>query len=161
MKESKKISLTQLLNLNKFISDELKNRNLIRTNNITGDLGESLFKTAFNWKLENNSNFGYDATDTKGIKYQIKTRRSDKNIIQFGAIRDIEKESFDYLALLVFSEDYSIRYACLIPLNTVKRFCKHQEYTNSELPIFNISLLRNEPDIQDVTEILQNTFNTL
>ena len=102
MKESKKISLTQLLNLNKFISDELKNRNLIRTNNITGDLGESLFKTAFNWKLENNSNFGYDATDTKGIKYQIKTRRSDKKIIQFGAIRFILKKKVLTIWLYLF-----------------------------------------------------------
>ena len=128
------LKLSELLIMNKSINDELKKRNLVRTSNITGDLGENLFRLALGWKLENNSNCGYDATDSKGLKYQIKTRKSESGTIQFGAIRDIDHHTFDYLAILVLHEDYSVRYAALMPQQLVKKYCKHQDYTNSEMP---------------------------
>lgn len=157
----KNLKLNDLLNLNKEISDELKDRNLVRTSNITGDLGENLFRLAFGWKLENNSNCAYDATDAEGLKYQIKTRKSENGTIQFGAIRDIEHHAFDYLAILVLHDDYSVRYAALMPQQLVKKYCKHQDYTNSELPIFNLSQLQKEPSVRDVTADLQNIMSNL
>ena len=42
--EIKNLKLTELLNLNKAVNEELKRRNLVRTANITGDLGENLFR---------------------------------------------------------------------------------------------------------------------
>ena len=159
--EIKKLKLTELLNLNKAVNEELKRRNLVRTANITGDLGENLFRLAFGWKLENNSNCGYDATDSEGLKYQIKTRKSENNTIQFGAIRDIDHHAFDYLAILVLHEDFSVRYAALMPQQLVKKYCKHQDYTNSELPIFNISQLQKENSVKDVTTVLQKVMSTL
>lgn len=155
------LKLTDLLNMNKAINDELKKRNLVRTSNITGDLGENLFRLALGWKLEGNSNCGYDATDSEGIKYQIKTRKSENGTIQFGAIRDMENHAFDYLAILVLHEDYSVRYAALMPQQLVKKYCKHQDYTNSELPIFNLSQLQNESSIRDVTVALQKVMSNL
>lgn len=155
------LKLMELLNMNKVINDELKARNLVRTGNIIGDLGENLFRLAYGWKLENNSNCGYDATDNQGIKYQIKTRKSENNTIQFGAIRDIDEHVFNYLAILVLHEDYSIRYAALMPRQLVKKYCKHQDYTNSELPIFNISQLKQESLVMDVTADLQKVMSTL
>ncbi len=157
----KNLKLTDLLNINKSINDELKKRNLVRTSNITGDLGENLFRLALGWKLEANSNCGYDATDSKGLKYQIKTRKSESGTIQFGAIRDIENHAFDYLAILVLHEDYSVRYAALMPHQLVKKYCKHQDYTNSELPIFNLSQLQNESSVRDITAVLQKVMSTL
>lgn len=156
-----KLKLAELLNLNKSINDELKRRNIVRTSNITGDLGENLFRLAFGWKLENNSNCGYDATDSEGLKYQIKTRKSENNTIQFGAIRDIDHHAFDYLAILVLHDNFSVRYAALMPRQLVKKYCKHQNYTNSELPIFTISQLQKEDSVKDVTTVLQKVMSTL
>ena len=155
------LKLTELLNINKSITDELKKRNLVRTGNLTGDLGENLFRLAFGWKLANNSNCGYDATDSGGLRYQIKTRKTENTNIQFGAIRNIEKSPFDYLAVLVLNDNYSVRYAALIPQGIVKKYCKHQDYTNSELPIFNISQLQKEKSIKDVTDDLKSLMSIL
>lgn len=157
MLDIKSLKLIDLLNLNKSIQEELQNRNLIRTSNIVGDLGENLFRIAFGWSLENNSNCGYDATDDKGLTYQIKTRKTESKTIQFGAIRDIDNHVFDYLAILVLNDDYSVRYAAIMPKRVVKKYCKHQSYTNSELPIFNIDNLKSEPEVLEVTSILWQT----
>lgn len=154
-----KLNLLELLNLNKIINEELKRRSLVRTGNIVGDIGESLFRIAFGWQLENNSNYGYDATDTNGTKYQIKTRKSESNTIQFGSIRD--KQGFDYLGILVLNKDYSVRYAGLMPQRFVAKYCKHQDYTNSELPIFNLSQLQKENFVKDVTTELQRVMTGL
>ncbi|MBD3723703.1 MAG: hypothetical protein IE891_02685 [Flavobacteriaceae bacterium] len=54
----------------------LKNKNIIRTKNLVGDLGEYYCKKLFNLKLEDNAvNKGFDAIDVAGKKVEIKTRR--------------------------------------------------------------------------------------
>lgn len=54
----------------------LKDKNIIRTHNLVGDLGEYYCKEFFNLKpAENAVNKGFDATDFETKKVEIKTRR--------------------------------------------------------------------------------------
>lgn len=55
----------------------LKTKNIIRTKNLVGDLGEYYCKEKFGLKLNENSvNKGFDAIDQDGLKVEIKTRRT-------------------------------------------------------------------------------------
>src|SRR5690606_22222507 len=70
------LSVAELLVLHAQIGEELRDRGVVRSaNNPTGDLAEYLFCRAFNWKQAPNSERGYDAIGSDGIRYQIKGRR--------------------------------------------------------------------------------------
>jgi hypothetical protein len=116
-------STKQLLKTYSMIMDELLARKVIRTyNNPTGDYAETLFQKALRWTLQPNSNAGYDATSDDGKRYEIKGRRITKRngSRQLGAIRNLEKNKFDYLAGILFNDDYSVNKAVLIPRKKLK-----------------------------------------
>ena len=122
----------KLLEMHGAILDELRRREVIRTsNNPTGDYAETLFQKAFHWTLERNSSAGHDARCDDNQKYQIKSRRMTKfnDSRQLGAIRNLEKNNFDYLAAVIFNEDYSVSRAVIVPRNKLSmmksKFSKH------------------------------------
>lgn len=99
------------------------------------------------------------------MKYQIKGRRvTDLNgSRQLSAIRGLEEAHFDFLAGVLFNEDYSILNAALIPhtvlLNLAKerKHISFQEHTNSH------RFLRTDdiwkiPGVQDVACQLQSVW---
>ncbi len=68
-------NLTELKEIAKALKS-LKDKNIIRTKNLVGDLGEYYCGSYFDLSIEENSvNKGFDATDKKGYKVEIKTRR--------------------------------------------------------------------------------------
>ena len=70
------LTIDELLATHSVILDELRHRNVIRSkNNPTGDYTEWLVSTKLNLTLETNSAKGFDATDSHGLRYQIKGRR--------------------------------------------------------------------------------------
>ena len=75
---------TELLRLHSDIISELKRRDIVRTqNNPIGDYTEWLVCKCFNLQIEGNSKAGFDATDSHGLRYQIKGRRSAERSVQF------------------------------------------------------------------------------
>ena len=138
----------------------LRTRNITRSsNNVVGDLAESLFCQAYKWKLADNSQRGFDAVDKKtGNRYQIKGRRcigKDKSHM-LGAIRNLNDKDkpFDFLAVVIFSKDYEIAYAALIKYALVEqKATKLQTHTNSRRFILNQDC--KETGVQDVTEKLR------
>ena len=147
----------ELLSLHARVADELRNRRITRTsNNPTGNLSEYLFCKAFHWKQEANSNANIDAKDGGGICYQIKGRRitRHKNSRQLSANRDFEGKSFDFLAGVIFSEDYTVMRAAIIPHIVVLKRAIFVPRTNSHR-----FLLRDEvwdaPEVRDVTAELR------
>src|SRR5205085_12155662 len=94
--------------------------------------------------------------DSDGIRYQIKGRRITRhnNSRQLSAIRDLAGEHFDFLAGVLFNEDYTVLRAALIPHAVPIDRATFVERTNSHR-----SLLRddvcNAPDVRDVTVELQ------
>lgn len=161
----KTLSVADLLTLHVQIKDELRARDVIRSeNNLTGDLAETLFCKAFDWHQETNSTRGYDATDGKGVRYQIKGRRIHQHRRnkprQLSAIRDINDKPFDVLAAVLFDENFRVWKAALIPFDIVKSKATRSEHTNSHL--FHLrDDIWNEPDVRDVIAELQAALDDL
>jgi hypothetical protein len=123
-----------LLALHAQIADELRSRGITRSsNNPTGDLAEYIFCKAFGWKQSGNSNPSIDATDSGGIRYQVKGRRMTRynNSRQLSAIRNLAGVHFDFLAGVLFNEDYTVMRAALIPHSIALEKASFVEYTNS------------------------------
>ena len=80
-----------------------------------------------------NSNPSIDAIDSSGIRYQVKGRRITRynNSRQLSAIRDLAGARFDFLAGVLFSEDYTVMRAALIPHSVALERASFVEYTNS------------------------------
>jgi hypothetical protein len=147
----------ELLALHARVSDQLRTRGITRSsNNPVGDLAEHLFCKAFNWDRAGNSNANVDATDRDRVRYQIKGRRLTKfnKSRQLSSIREFEGAHFDFLAGVLFAEDYSVIRAGLIPYAVVKERATFVAHTNSHK-----FLLRDDvwesPSVRDVTEELR------
>lgn len=150
---TKSLSVTQLLGLHAEISEELRERGVVRSaNNPTGDLAEYLFCSAFGWQIAPNSARGYDATGPDGIRYQIKGRRIHRRnqSRQLSAIRDIKGGHFGVLAGVLFDDNFTVVKAALIPITIVIERSTYVPHTNS-----NKFMLRDDvweaPGVRDVT----------
>ncbi|MDD9850355.1 MAG: hypothetical protein OXU94_01095 [Gammaproteobacteria bacterium] len=124
--------LSKLLALHVAIKDELRKRGVLRSENSpTGDLAEYLFCKAFGWKQAPNSEKGFDATGDDGKRYQIKGLRLHrrKKSRQLSAIRSLK--GFDTLAAVLFSHNYKVMRAALIPVKVVRCYAKYIKHTNS------------------------------
>jgi hypothetical protein len=146
-----------LLALHARVTDELRTRGITRSsNNPTGDLAEYLFCRAFGWTQADNSKANIDALGPDGIRYQIKGRRVTRfnKSRQLSAIRDFEGAHFDFLAGVLFAEDYTMMRAAIIPRAVVVDRAVFVQRTNSHK-----FLLRDEvwtaPDVRDVTADLR------
>jgi hypothetical protein len=140
-----KLSDRQLLKLYSDIEGRLRKLEIIYSaNNPAGDLAEYLFCKAFDWHRADKSQSHYDAKGkVNGSLYQIKSRRiigngSLNGSRQLSAIRGLEQaEHFDFLAAVLFNEDYSIYKAALVPhavllsLFEARKHISFQEHTNS------------------------------
>lgn len=147
----------QLLVLHSEIGDELRRRGITRSsNNPTGDLAEYLFCKAFGWKQADNSQANVDALSPDGRRYQIKGRRITRfnKSRQLSAIRDMVGSHFDYLAGVLFSEDYTVLRAALIPHGVALERATFVERTNSHRFLLRDDIW-NAPDVRDVTRELR------
>lgn len=128
----KNFKTKELLSLYSNILEELLSRKIVRTaNNPVADYAEYLVADKMNLVLANNSNLGYDALDKDGIKYQIKSRRfnNHREPRQLGVIRDIEKNSFDFLIAIIFDFNFNVLEAYKMPKELIPeyaRFSMHQ-----------------------------------
>lgn len=147
------LALGDLLAIQAAVERELKARGVLRSGNLTGELAEHLFTTAFDWRLAEASQKGFDATDG-ARRFQIKARRvaMDATHHQLGALRDLD--GFDELAILILERDYTIRAAALAPVDWVRRNARFNDYTNSWRLVVSEDMLR-APELTDVTEALR------
>jgi hypothetical protein len=125
----------ELLTLYKHVLDALREREIIRSsNNPVADYSEFLFCLAFGWTRESNSKAGYDATDGK-VRFQIKGRRptSHNPSRQLSAIRKLESKPFDFLAGLIFEEDFAVHRAALIPISLISARARKSTHVNGWL----------------------------
>jgi hypothetical protein len=88
-----------------------------------------------------------------GKRYQIKGRRFTQHnqSRQLSAIRDLDKANFDYLAGVLFAEDYSIlRAAIIIPCSVIKEHASYVKRTNSHRFLLRDNIC-DAPGVRDVT----------
>ncbi len=146
----------ELLALHARVSDELRARGVTRSaNNPTGDLAEYLFCKAFGWKLADNSHPNIDALGPDGVRYQIKGRRMTRfnKSRQLSAIRDLDGRHFDFIAGVLFNEDYKVFRAALIPHAVAVARSTFVERTNSYKFLLHDDVW-NAPGVRDVTREL-------
>ncbi len=113
---------------------ELRRRDTIRTsNNPVGDYAETLFCRAFGWEQAPNSEKDADAIGSDGTRYQIKARRLTQHNAsrQLGALRRLPHKNFDILAAVLFTEDFSVMRAALIPHALAAEKASYVKATNS------------------------------
>jgi hypothetical protein len=150
------LSPQELLVLHSKVAEELRARRITRTlNNPTGDLAEYLFCKAFGWTQAKNSHAKIDAIDAAGIRYQVKGRRITKNKSrQLGAIRDLAGAHFEFLAGVLFSEDYGVLRAAIIPWSVIDKYATFVTQTNSHKFLLRDDVW-NATGVRDVTMELQ------
>lgn len=136
------------------IQDELRARGIATSgNSLTGQLGEYLFIRAFGWEPVAESRAGFDALGGPD-RIQIKARRLSQGAgnEQLGAIRNLE--GFDVLAVVLFSHDYDVVVASLIPVDVVRSFVEFDSHTNSWRLMYS-DALREHAGVIDVSSRLQ------
>jgi hypothetical protein len=152
------LSSQDLLGLHAQIGELLRARDILRSsNNPTGDLAEHLFCKALpSWERKRNSHAGFDAIDKQTeVRYQIKGRRctvKDKSR-QLGAIRNLKDKPFDVLAVVIFSKNYGVQRAALIPWAVVDLLSERQKHTNSHRFLLRDDVW-NKTEVRDVTKEL-------
>jgi len=147
----------QLLALHAKLGDELRSRGITRSsNNPTGDLAEYLFCRAFGWTQAGNSYANVDAVASDGTRFQIKGRRLTRHnkSRQLSAIRDLHGGHFDFLAGVLFNEDYTVLRAALIPHSVAIERAKFVKHTISHKFMLRDDIW-NADGVKDVTPELQ------
>lgn len=124
----------ELLCLFGSILDELQSRGIVITsNNPVSGHTEWLVSSRLKLKLAGNSEKSFDATDDKGVRYEIKARPVTPNnkSRQLSAIRDIEGGHFDFPIAVVYSKDFDVILALKIPRSVVVSKYSYVKATNS------------------------------
>ncbi len=156
--ELNKIKSVELLKLFARVMEELRQRKVVRSsNNPVADYAESLVCQALKLELAPRSTKGYDAIDQEGRKYEIKGRRPTRhqNSRQLSVIRGLDEKHFDYLAAVLFKEDFSIDKGCLVPHDAVRRGASYRKHVNGWILHLRDSVW-DEPEVIDITNKLRN-----
>lgn len=106
---------------------EMRDRELIRSwNNPVADYAERMVAKRLNLTLAPPVAQGYDAVDSEGRRYQIKSRRltAENRSRQLGAIRKLDQQEFEDLIAVVFNQDLVVEEMWRIPHAVVVDFAK-------------------------------------
>ncbi|HET7085937.1 MAG TPA: hypothetical protein VFI23_14265 [Rhizomicrobium sp.] len=158
IRDLSRLTPPELLVLHAGITDELRRRRITRSsNNPVGDLAEHLCCRAFDWTLAPNSMRDADATDASKTRYQIKSRRLTTHNAsrQLGAIRDLQAKGFDFLAGVLFDNDFRIQRGALIPHSVVAELARRVDRTNSWRFILRDAVWSKQ-GVRDITRQLQD-----
>ena len=129
----KQMKADDLLKLYAELMEELRKQELIRTsNNPVADYAEKVAVAKLKLNRASKEERGYDATDTKGRKYQIKGRRTTRHnrSRQLGVIRNLDQKLFNYLVAVIFNEQFEIEEIWKIPHAFVKKHGRWSDHQN-------------------------------
>jgi len=124
----------ELLSLYADILDELRRRQVTRSNNNpVAEYAESLAARALGLQVEGLRNKGFDASDDQGNTYEVKARRLTErnNSRMLSAIRGLDKHHFDFLVGILFNADFTIKRACIVPYEVVTTIASYRTHTNA------------------------------
>jgi hypothetical protein len=157
--ELSQLSASELLALHGQVSDALRTRGITRSsNNPVGDLAEHLFCKTFGWTQSDKSVAHIDAIGQDGSRYQIKGRRVTRfnKSRQLSALRDLKGGHFDFLAGILFAEDYTVVRAAIIPHAVALERSAFVERTNSHRFLLHDDVWE-APGVRDVTVEIRAT----
>ena len=113
----KSLNDDELINLYPKLLYELKQRKIIRTNNLIGELGEFIAEKIYKkdpslpiLQLNLKSTKNIDATSTKGERYAIKTTSGTGTGV-FASLPALDDGIvyFEYLIIVIFNKDYTLK----------------------------------------------------
>lgn len=139
------LSNIELLQLQAKATEELKNRNVVRTqNNPLGDYTEWLVSNRLKLHLSKNSRAGFDAVSDAGVKFQIKGRRvtPGNQSRMLSAIRNYDGKDFDWLVAVIFDQDFSILNAYLVPHEVIGEYFPHKDHVNGRVVVMSGPITR-------------------
>ena len=136
----------ELISLYPKLLKELKRREIIRTNNLIGELGEFIAASEYKknsqlpqLQLNLKSTKNVDAISIKGERYAIKST-SGKGTGVFASLpnKDDGIVHFEYLILVIFNKDYTLKEIYELTWKDFLRFRKMKPPENKwNLPITN------------------------
>jgi hypothetical protein len=136
---------------------ELRSREIVRSSNGPGaDVAEGLVAKALSLSLNVASTAGFDGIDPRGRKIEVKCRRLTRHnkSRQLSAIRNLEGAHFDFLAGVLFNEDFSVLKAALIPYRVVNDHSVFVKHTNAWKFVLRDGVW-SLPGVEDITRQLQ------
>lgn len=136
---------------------ELRQRKIVRsTNNPAADYAEFLVSKALSLTLLTKSTTGFDAIGKNGKRYEIKGRRNTEHnkSRQLSVFRRMDRRHFDYLAGVLFEEDFGVQRACLVPFRVVKHLATYKKHVNGWILHLRDSVW-DHPDVEDITRRLR------
>ena len=154
----RELSIKELLQLQAAATNELKRRDVVRTqNNPLGDYTEWLVAQAMGLELVANSKAGYDGIDSNGTRIQIKGRRiTPKNKSrQLSAIRKYDEKDFDTLVAVIFDENFDIIDAVLVPHEVVGKYASYKEHVNAHILFIKDPLL-SDPEVKCIKHLISS-----
>lgn len=152
-----KLSEKELLRTHDAILNELADRQVIRSkNNPTGDYAEWLASTILTLDLAPKSAKGYDATDSKGLRFQIKGRHlSESNkSVQMGVLRDLAKAEFHFLIAIVFKPNWDVQMVARIPHEAIESIATYRKHVNGHVMHMNNGVLA-KASVEDITHLFR------
>ncbi len=144
----KNMKTEELWEIYSMVVNELKNRDAIRTRNVTGERGEQLAIELYNSKkgypklqVAPKGTKNVDALSRSGERYAIKTVMSPNKTtgVFYGITDDFEQTpKFEYLIVVVLDNSYQLQQVLEIDWETFLKFKKW----HSRMRAFNISLTK-------------------
>lgn len=139
------LSNIELLRLQANATEELRKRNVVRTqNNPLGDYTEWLVSSRLNLKLAGSSKAGFDAISDAGVKFQIKGRRITPGnpSRMLSAIRNYDEKDFDWLVAVIFDHDFNVLNAYLVPHEVIGEYYPHKDHVNGRVVVMSGPITR-------------------
>lgn len=142
-------SEVELIDLYSSVIKELKEKKIIRTKNVLGDLGEYLVIKHYcnNTKLPNLfaaevGTQNIDAIDKKGSRYSIKSTSNSCTGVFYGLNEKgsdiIDEKKFEYVVICQFDDDYCLNGIYQLDWDT---FFKHKKW-HSRMKAWNLHISR-------------------
>lgn len=134
---------------------ELKLRGILRSDNTpTGDYAEWVVSEALGMLLEAKSKTGFDATDTNGLRYQIKARRlmTPKTPRHLSVLRNLDGDPFDFLIIVLFGPTFDVLECWQVPIEVVRKHATYIAYVNAHRLIARGPVL-NDPQTKRLSSV--------
>ena len=143
----KKLNEKQILRLYSDVMEEFRKRKIVRSSNSpVADYAEKIVSEHLGLTLANGSNKGYDATDKKKLRYQVKSRRPTEHnkSRQLGVIRNLSEKNFDFLLAVIFDSNFIVKELWKIPHGSIAQYARYSKHQNGHILVLRGDVLKDK-----------------
>ena len=149
-------SISHLLGMYRDVIDELKRREVVRTDNApTGDYAEYLVARLYNGRLAPNSEKSLDVIAQDGERLQVKARVAIEGKAGTRQLSFIRSWDFDSLIVVLFTPRFEIHRAASVPAGIARERSRFVKHVNGHRLIASDALWETE-GVEDLTQRFQD-----